>query len=470
MISLKNFFSQIFHVISSNLIRLIVVGLLTILVPRFISVEAYGYWQLYIFYTSYVGFFHFGWCDGIYLKEGGKKFDDLDQSSYKTQFLLILILEIVLSIFIFIVFFIVENSYEKQLIVIGTCFNAIIVVPCTLLNYLMQTTGKIKEFSYATIIGRIIYFTLVILSLITSTMSAYLIIIFDLFGWIVTLGYSCYVCKDIFKSKFKSVKETLPTIFSNISIGSKLMIANIASTLIIGIVRFNIESNWSIEIFGKISLCINLCNLVLIFINAISLVIYPILKKMENKDLSKFYDILDLPLTNVLFFALLLFFPINYFIKSWLPQYEISAMYMAILFPICIYESKVSLLIYTFLKVLRKEKIMMIVNLFMLILSFILSYITVYIFNSLLLTIYLILILLFLRCILLEVILGLILSVSAKKMIFVELLFTVLFLFSSLYLNTVIGFLFFFFIILIYLYIVRKKTLDSLYKLKELFI
>ncbi len=40
----------------------------------------------------------------------------------------------------------------------------------------------------------------------------------------------------------------------------------------------------------------------------------------------------------------------------WLPEYADSLQYMGILFPIVIYEGRMSLLINTYLKTIRKEK------------------------------------------------------------------------------------------------------------------
>ena len=39
--------------------------------PRYLSLYDYGTWQLFLFYFSYVGFLHFGWEDGIYLRYAG---------------------------------------------------------------------------------------------------------------------------------------------------------------------------------------------------------------------------------------------------------------------------------------------------------------------------------------------------------------------------------------------------------------
>ena len=51
---------------------------MVIIVPKFLSLEDYGLWQLFLFYYSYIGFFHFGWEDGIYLRYAGNSFETLD--------------------------------------------------------------------------------------------------------------------------------------------------------------------------------------------------------------------------------------------------------------------------------------------------------------------------------------------------------------------------------------------------------
>lgn len=57
----------------------------TLIVPKLLGVEQYGYWQLYIFYVSYVGFFHLGLSSGVYLTTGGQARDKMDKDSIKSQ-------------------------------------------------------------------------------------------------------------------------------------------------------------------------------------------------------------------------------------------------------------------------------------------------------------------------------------------------------------------------------------------------
>ncbi len=75
---------------TSSLVSMIISSLVILIVPKLIGIKEYGYWQLYLFYSSYVGFLHLGWNDGIYLRYGGKKYDELDKRLFFSQFYMLL--------------------------------------------------------------------------------------------------------------------------------------------------------------------------------------------------------------------------------------------------------------------------------------------------------------------------------------------------------------------------------------------
>ena len=45
------------YAVSANFVVLGISVLLNMFVPKILGVTEYSYWQLYVFYTSYVGFF-----------------------------------------------------------------------------------------------------------------------------------------------------------------------------------------------------------------------------------------------------------------------------------------------------------------------------------------------------------------------------------------------------------------------------
>lgn len=101
----------------------------------------------------------------------------------------------------------------------------------------------------------------------------------------------------------------------------------------------------------------------------------------------------------VLLGALIIYYPLRAILASWLPNYADGLMYMAIIFPICIFEGKMSLLINTYLKALRKEKMMLKINVLTLLLSCIITFITTIIFKNLNFSIVSIVLLLGIRCV-----------------------------------------------------------------------
>ena len=51
-----------------------------LLVPKLLGIEEFGYWQLFVFYASYVSFFQLGLNDGVYLQHGGEDRGRIDKS------------------------------------------------------------------------------------------------------------------------------------------------------------------------------------------------------------------------------------------------------------------------------------------------------------------------------------------------------------------------------------------------------
>lgn len=56
----KKFINNLLTAFLAQGISLVLSLAMSLLVPRFLGLEQYSYWQLFIFYTGYVGFFHFG--------------------------------------------------------------------------------------------------------------------------------------------------------------------------------------------------------------------------------------------------------------------------------------------------------------------------------------------------------------------------------------------------------------------------
>ena len=465
---LRNILENITYTFTANILTMLISIIMTLILPKFLGVTDYSYYQLYIFFISYVGFFHFGWIDGIYLKIGGMEYNDLEKSNYVTQFWMLNLLEIIIAAIISIFALFTIKNIDKSFVLISTSVCGVITILRTYLLFILQSTNRIKEYAKYTRVDRFIYFALVIVFLFLGFKNYKIILYIDIFSKLVALVLCANKMKDIVFGKLNISKNTLLEIFENISIGIKLMLANIASTLIIGVVRFGIQKNWDIETFGKISLTLNISNLLMTFINAVAVIMFLLLRREEESNLPKIYVILRNTLMIFLYMMLIFYYPIKLILSTWLPQYADSLRYMALLFPICIYESKMSMLINTYLKSFRKEKSMLIINTISLILSLILTISSVFILNNLTLAILSIVFLLGFRCVIGELVLTKIMNILIYKDIILETVLTAIFIISSWFINNMFCSIIYTCFYLIYVFIKRKDIKRTILLFKKI--
>lgn len=413
--------------------------ILIFIVPKLIGVEDYGYWQLYLFYSSYVGFLHFGWNDGIYLRYGGKEYKELNKELFFSQFWMLIIFQVLIGAVIMGVSIAFSSDTNRLYIFEMTALCMFIVNVRLMLIFILQGTNRIKEYAQITMMERVIYCCLILLFLFIGIRQYKLLISADIIGKLVTLVYAMYCCKDIVFNKvsafYLNIKETV----MNVSVGIKLMFANIASMLIIGVVRFGIERSWDVSTFGKVSLVMSVSNLMMIFIDAVGIVMFPVLRRTNEDKLPTLYTTMRTFLMVPLLGLLVAYYPLKIILPIWLPKYTESLMYMALLFPMCIYEGKMALLINTYLKTLRKEKLMFVFNLLSVVLSIILTILFTIVFKNLSLAILSIVVLLAFRSALAEVFLSRILNVSVYKDIFLEMAMTLIFILAGWFVTSWVG-------------------------------
>ncbi|EOA3530435.1 hypothetical protein [Enterococcus faecium] len=461
---LKKFVTNMSYSLSSNILALLVSSLVILVVPKLLGVKEYGYWQLYLFYTSYVGFTHLGWSDGIYLRLGGEKYDDLDKNKLYSQFWMLGFSQLILGFVLLIcITFVNKVSMDKVFIFEMTVLCMIVSNIRIVLLHILQATNRIKEYAVITIIDRLAYFLLIVVFLIFGVRNYKFMIFADIVGKSLSLLISIYTCKDLVLQNIRNFSLNIKEALYNISIGMKLMLANIASILIIGIVRFSIERQWDVSTFGKVSLTLSISNLVMVFINAIGLIMFPFLRTLRRETLPKFYKLLRSSLILVLLILLLFYYPFRAILEVWLPQYAESLKYMALVFPISLYEGKMALLINTYLKTLRLERLILLSNMLTVVLSGVVTVITVFVLKSLTLAVLSIVALLAFRSIFAELQLVKYLKIDVYKDILYESMMVCSFIISGWFCTGVSAFMIYLICFAFYLF-VKRNDINRVFK------
>lgn len=460
---MKQFWKNFSYTFMGNFVTFLVNVGITFIVPRFIGVNEYSYYQLFAFYISYVGYLQFGWADGIYLRLGGKYYNELDKRRLKKEMVLYAMFTIIVAVLIILFSQFVIDVKEKQYVVFWVGISVINILPITLIQYILQATNRIKEYATVTLLRSVLFAVVIGVVLLMKINTYKVFCVGYVFAQFISLCYAIYTCRDIIFNKCRIDINVWEDIKDDISRGIKLTIAMISSVLIIGVVRFSIERQWDVETFGKISLTISISNFLMLFVRAVSLIMFPKLRRTNQEKLGELYITLRTALIVPLMGMVVLYYPLKEMLSFWLPQYADSLKYMVILFPLCIYESKMSMLIESYLKTLHKEKWLLWVNVLSVLLSIVCSWVTVFCMKNLDVAVFSILILIMFRCICAELLLDTILNLKIKKDIILEVLLTILFIVVNL-LWGILGIAIYIAVYILYLYI-KKNDVEKVVKM-----
>lgn len=446
--------------ISANALGLIVSVVLTLIVPKALGVEAYGYWQLYAFYTSYVFLFHFGWVDGVLLRLGGANYEDLDYAKEKPLFSLFCLVELVATLICCALS--LTFGGDRTFVLFCAACNILLVNVRYYILYVFQATSRVRDYSRYMKMDRYIYFVGTIILLLAGYRNYHLLLIVDLAAKVITVVGCLVSSRELFPvPASKTYRGILSDAFTDINAGIKLTIAYLAGILITGIVRFGIEWRWGVEAFGSISLVISISNMLVTFVSAIGVVLYPILRRLKPASYHSVQKDVGTVVRTLTFALLALYVPMETLISAWLPSYAETLSSMMLVFPICVFECQVSLVTNTFLKALRQERQIMVTNIVALVVSGAGTILSIAAFENVKLAMLTITVASAARCISAEIMLGQDLRCPAYLDCLLEIVLVSVFVITNLFLSELHSFSIYAVVFATYLVASRKGMLGS---------
>lgn len=432
-------------------ISLAISFILNFIVPKFIDERQYSYWQTFALYMNYVGILHFGILDGIVLRYSQYDYDELDKSKLRSQFQIILFFNTILAVIISIASCIFLNG-EYKFVWVLVAVSIVTKNTFSYTSYTFQITNRIKKYALSVIIQNTVFAIGVVILLFLRVNNFYWYCIANLLGDVVAVLVGIKINKELYFGEKVPVKDALKEGGLNINAGIVLMVATISSSLLIGGAKMIVNWHWDSLTFGKVAYSFSATTLFLAFVKAISIVLFPSLKRMEENQLPTLYGNIRKIISPLFFVALACYFPLCKILQLWLPKYEQSLYYMGILLPIIIFSSKVSLLTDNYLKAYRKEKTLFIINIISLLLGIVLFIISAYALNNLDLLLYCVVFIVSFRSILSEIIIMKIIGKNFTKEFIIESVLTIAFILITVKVSGLIkGFIIYFAILCIYL-------------------
>ena len=450
--------------IAAQIISLSVSLVMNFILPKFISEYQYAMWQTYLLYVSYVGILHFGLLDGITLRYSQFDYDELDKPRIRSQFKCLLTMT---SFFCFLVIFcagiVSHGEMRLVLIMIGVSINTKTVYTYTSNSF--QITNRIKQYAQMTIGYRLFYGVGAIAMLLGGFHNFYFFCIVDLCTDIFGILFALRNNKEMYFGTSLKIRDAIKEAKENISAGSILMISNWSSLMLSGGARIIIQLHWDKITFGKVSFAFSITNLFLTFVTAISIVLFPSLKRIEKENLPILYKKIRNVMNPLLITIMISYYPGCCILRKWLPEYNNSLVYLGILLPIIIYSSKISLLTNNYLKTMRKEKVMLGINLFSVGIAISLFAFSAYIIDNLRILLLFMVAAIMLCSILSEITVMKALNIFNIKDFVGEIIMTVVFIYTATIQSQILGFLIYGIAVIIYLFfttnIVCRRIMDS---------
>jgi O-antigen/teichoic acid export membrane protein len=362
----------------SHLIVLMFGIVRALIIPGLLGVTDFGYWQLYLLYAGFVGIFTFGFNDGIYLRYGGKRADELPWKKLRGAFWLYFITLCLISFVLLIILSNIDVSSEKAISFRYVIVSVGLTGVGSLYIFLFQTTNQIKKYSIYILIDKM--FFVLMLSLMYFYYSDYnfeYLMVIDCISKLLLIAIMTIDCRKYIFGSMASALVCWKEFYANIGVGVILMLANLAAMLMLNMSRFFVDRYYLIDEFSVFSFGLSLVNLGLMLTIGVSTVLYPALKKITEEKYKRLYLELTDATTIILFTLLFTYYPIHYFILNFMTNFKDVLEYFNILLVLSLLQIKLSLIVNSFYKVLRKEKSLLKANLASIVLVFSLSILTV---------------------------------------------------------------------------------------------
>lgn len=464
----KSGLKNILYVVAAQMISYFLSMLTSFVLPNFLGVEQFGYWQIYLFYSGYIGLFCLGFNDGIYLRYGSFEYADLPKqkisSSIRVFGTMLIFFTIIINFFLlFVQDASIRFAYQFasfNIVILG--FNGFFIM-------IYQVTNRMKQYSFVTVLDKITMITSILILILYKKDYFEVIVIIDVLSKIIVLLVNAFLCRDILFEKEVTYSEGIKEFNSNIIIGINLMLANLIGMLLLGLGRLIIEHFKSIEEYGLYAFALSSTNLALMFITAVGLVLYPIITRMTDDKKIETFKKLNSIVTILIFGMMFLYFGIYWIINNILKDYIPVLSYLYILFPIVVAQSKLQLVIGTYYNVLRKEKEMLKANILSLIVFILIAVPSFLIFKSISSIAFSTLITLLWRCYTSEIYLKRMMKISSYNNIVEEVVMIFLFMLITKYGEGLIAFSIYIIIFVLYLFIKRSDLKKIFQEFKSLY-
>lgn len=326
-----------------------------------LDAASYGLWQLFVLAGGYSGLFHLGLCDGVYLRCGGIRYNELDLPRLGAMLRSMMWLQLAVSA-VLIAFVLTFAEGGRA----GALTAALLYMPVfnasAYLGYVLQASGRTVVYSASVMLDRAAFVLLALAASVSGVRDFMMYTVISIIAKLISLFYCLHKTRELAFAK-RPRGGVIGTAIRDIGVGSKLMLANLSGQMVSGAARLAIILRFGDAEFGRISFVMTLSGMFLQLASQISMVLFPSLRREDGETRKRIFSRMRSAAGMLLPAALLAYVPVKVLIGAVLPQYEPGLKYLALLLPLCLFDGKTQLVGTTCMKVNRREGQMLTINL-----------------------------------------------------------------------------------------------------------
>lgn len=343
--------SNVAYAFAAQGIALVSSFLMTLVVPKLLGVLEYAYWQLFVFYAGYVAIALLGIGDGAYLRLGGKRYEELDKGALKAEMRVVLLMQAAIAAALLGVALFVEIDANLRFVIFALLVYGIFQNLYAFISPIFQAVNLTRIYSIATALSKVAFLVILVAFMAEGGNSYEPLAV----GYVVGMGVSLFYClacgRGIMRAGAGSMGDALNMALGDLRVGIQVMVAYYASSLVVGVARQIIVMKWGLETFGQMSFAFSMVSFVLAFIAQFSLVLFPVLRRLDIDSLKARYMQLRDGLFVTFSLLYLCYLPGCAVLNLWLPEYADSFHYLGLLMPLLVFDGKMNILCSTYLKV-----------------------------------------------------------------------------------------------------------------------
>ena len=261
----------ILQILIVNIFNLVITLITNFILPKHLSIETYAVIKSYQFYINYIGILHLGYADGLYLKYGGKTYQEINIDAFVHEISTFRMFQLAIQILFVIIALISQNTL--------TFFVALSILPYNMFigfKTIFQAVGDFDQYSKASNISTIMLFLVNMCAVfVFRTDSSIVYVCSYLICYILIWIILELRIKSLTEIHFKDYfKLDVYNLIDNIRAGILLMLGNFSSIILTGMDRWFIKFLMNTVAFAQYSFAVSIENFINFAVTPISTTLY----------------------------------------------------------------------------------------------------------------------------------------------------------------------------------------------------